>query len=355
MIPTEHAGIVTRPPHRTDAVHDVVFVVFDGIQGLDLVGPLEVFEGANKVLDTRMQDGDRYRPIVVSIDGGAVETESYLSVNTGRIDRLGRGRIGSLVIPGGLGAQHAADDTELITAVQDLADRSDRVVSVCTGAFVIAAAGLVDGKRIATHWARAGALRHRFPELDVDAEPIYVRDGDVWSSAGVTAGIDLALAIVEHDHGADVAQVVARWLVMFLRRPGGQTQFAAPVWTERATYQPVRAAQDLIDNDPGGDHRVGLLADRVGMSERHFTRRFTEETGSTPAQYVAAVRVEAARRSLEASTDTVEAIADRCGFGTAETMRRTFARRLGVSPDQYRRRFRTPALSQSNVPERNHP
>lgn len=339
---------MTRPPDS----HDVVFVVYDGIQGLDLVGPLEVFHGANQVLDQSDSGRVRYRPIVASLGGGNVMTESHLSIGTVDTASLDTRSIGSLVVPGGFGAPRAADDPELVATVRALAARADRIVTVCTGAFVAAAAGLMDGKRVATHWARAASLGRRFPDLEIDTEPIYIRDGEVWSSAGVTAGIDLALAIVEDDHGAEVAQVVARWLVMFLRRPGGQSQFAAPVWAERAEYQPIRAAQDLIDSEPGADHRVGLLADRVGMSERHFTRRFTEETGSTPAQYVAAVRVEAARRALEASNDTVETIADHYGFGTAETMRRTFGRRLGVSPDQYRQRFRTP---RHVVPERNRP
>jgi transcriptional regulator GlxA family with amidase domain len=215
------------------------------------------------------------------------------------------------------------------------------VVTVCTGIFVAAAAGLADGKRVATHWARAAALQRTFPGITVDTEPIYIRDGELWSSAGVTSGIDLALAIVEHDHDPELAQLVARWLVMFLRRPGGQSQFATPVWTERAELAPVRAAQEIVDAEPGADHRVALLAARVGMSARHFTRRFTEQTGCSPAQYVTGVRIEAARRALESSTATVDVIACDCGFGTAETMRRTFTRRLGVSPDHYRQRFRS--------------
>lgn len=218
-------------------------------------------------------------------------------------------------------------------------------MSICSGAFVAAAAGLLADKRVTTHWARGPALARRHPELDVDIDPIYVRDGDVWTSAGVTAGIDLALAVVEHDHGSVVAQTVARWLVMFLRRPGGQTQFATPVWSDRATLDPIRRAQDLIDAEPADDHRVGRLASRVGLSERHFARLFSAEVGLSPAQYVIAVRVEAARAALESTRDTVGTIARRCGFGTAESMRRTFAQRLGVSPDQYRRRFhRTPGL-----------
>jgi transcriptional regulator GlxA family with amidase domain len=319
-----------------------VFLAYDGIQGLDLVGPLEVFSGANAVLAHIDPDGGRerrYETAVASVAGRSITTESHLSINTVATGTISE--IDTLVIPGGIGAPHAADDPTVTLEARRLADSAERVVTICTGAFVAAAAGLTDGKRVSTHWARAGALRRRFPQLEVDAEPIFIRDGRLWSSAGVTAGIDLALAIVEEDHGSEVAQTVARWLVMFLRRPGGQTQFATPVWSERASFEPIRMAQDLIDADPGADHRVGLLADQVGMSERHFTRRFTDEVGSPPAQYVAAVRLEAARRALESSDDSVDTIAVRCGFGTAETMRRTFTRRLSVSPDQYRRRFRT--------------
>lgn len=340
-----------RQPGRNDGSHlkgtdhRVVFLAYDGIQGLDLVGPLEVVTGANAVLDhldhldpDRRRDR-RYATTVASVGGRPISTESHLSINTVATDTVRAAD--TLVIPGGIGAPEAADDHELIAEARRLADRAERVVSICTGAFIAAAAGLTDGKRVSTHWARAAALRRRFPELEVDIEPIFIRDGRLWSSAGVTAGIDLALALVEDDHGSEIAQTVARWLVMFLRRPGGQTQFATPVWCERASLEPIRMAQDLIDADPGADHRVALLAGQVGLSERHFTRRFTDEVGSSPAQYVAAVRLEAARRALESSDDTVDTIAGTCGFGTAETMRRTFTRRLSVSPDQYRRRFRT--------------
>jgi len=198
---------------------------------------------------------------------------------------------------------------------------------------------LLDGRTVTTHWARADRLANEFPLLDVDADPIWTRDGNVWTSAGVTAGIDVALALVEDDHGVDVAETVARWLVMFLRRPGTQSQFAAPVWRTRARDEPIRRAQELIEADPGADHRLRVLARRVALSERHFLRRFTAELGITPARYVAAARVDAARRELEAGTDTIAAIAARVGFGTAESMRRTFVRDLGTAPDDYRRRF----------------
>ena len=319
---------------------EVVFLVYDGIQALDLTGPFEVFHGANQVLEQLAPHRRRYALTVTSTDGRTIETESGLHLGTVAVADAPRNPH-TVVIPGGFGAQTAAGDDELVGVARRLGKNAERVITVCTGAFVAAAAGLTDGHRVATHWARAEALGRRFPGLDVDPEPIFIHDGKLWSSAGVTAGIDLALAIVEHDHDAEVAQIVARWLVMFLRRPGGQTQFATPVWTERAETAPVRAAQDMIDAEPGADYRVGLLTSRVGMSERHFTRCFTEETGTSPAQYVAGVRVEAARRQLEITSDTVDAIAARCGFGTAETMRRTFARRLGASPDQYRRRFTT--------------
>lgn len=314
----------------------MVFAAYDGIQALDLTGPYEVFHGANEVLTAAGRDG--YDLAVVAA-APAITTESGLTIATSRADASTP--VHTLVVPGGIGAQAAARSDEVIDLVGSLGRRAHRIVTVCSGSFVAAAAGLLHGKRVTTHWARAAALQAAHADLTVDPEPIYVRDGEVWSSAGVTAGIDLALAIVEHDHDAEVAQTVARWLVMFLRRPGGQTQFATPVWTERAELEPIRSAQDAVDDDPGGDHRVGVLAARVGMSERHFTRRFTEQVGVSPARYVADVRLEAARRRLETTDDTVVAVARRCGFGSDESMRRTFARRLGVSPDHYRRRFRT--------------
>ncbi len=322
------------------ATTEIVFCGYDGIQGLDLVGPWEVFHGANGVLDSLETRAPRYRLVLASTDGRSIVTESGLAIATSPLADVTR-RPHTLVIPGGFGAQAASKDAALVDAVTRLGTRAQRIVTVCSGTFVAAAAGLADGKRVATHWARAGSLQRNFPGVIVDPEPIYCRDGKLWSSAGVTAGIDLALAIVEHDHSADVAQVVARWLVMFLRRPGGQSQFATPVWTERAEQAPVRQAQDLIDAEPGADLRIGRLAARVGMSERHFTRCFAAEVGTSPARYISGVRVEAARRALESTSDTVDAIAGRCGFGTAETMRRTFTRRIGVSPDQYRQRFRS--------------
>ena len=216
---------------------------------------------------------------------------------------------------------------------------------MCSGAFIGAEAGLLDGRTVTTHWARARKLADEYPRLTVDPDPIYVRDGNVWTSAGVTAGIDLALAMVEADHGADVAQTVARWMVMFLHRPGGQTQFAAPVWVPRATRSAVRTAQDYIDTHPGDDHRARPARRTGGDEQRHFSRVFTDEVGETPARYVERVRVEAARAELESTTSSLDLIARHCGLGTAESLRRAFQRRVGVSPDAYRRRFRSHANS----------
>jgi transcriptional regulator GlxA family with amidase domain len=214
------------------------------------------------------------------------------------------------------------------------------VATVCTGTFLAAEVGLLDGRRVTTHWASAEQLAADFPALEVDADPIYIRDGKFWTSAGVTAGIDLALALVQDDLGTEVAQTVARWLVMFLHRPGGQTQFASPVWMPRAERSTVRAVQSVVEAAPDGDHRVPALAATAAMSVRHFTRVFMAEVGETPARFVERVRLEAARRDLETTNDTLDVIALRCGLGTAETLRRVFQRRMNVAPDSYRRRFR---------------
>ena len=323
----------------------VAFVAYDGVQPLDIVGPHEVFAAANAVLDAQDRADPRYDLRVVAAQAGAVVGESGLRLDApASLRSLDRAAIDTLVIPGGTGSRRAAADRRLTGWVARASARSRRTVSVCSGTFIVAAAGLTDGRRVTTHWARAGQLAARHPDTVVDADPIYVRDGDLWTSAGVTAGIDLALALVEDDVGADVAQTVARWLVVFLRRPGGQTQFAAPVWTEPVERAPVRAAQDLIHADPGADLAVPALARHAGLSARHFTRLFHAEVGEAPARYVERIRVDAARRLLETERAGVAAVAARCGFGTAETMRRAFLRQLGVPPDHYRRHFAVHAV-----------
>lgn len=316
----------------------IVIVAFDGVQPLDVVGPHEVFAGATRAAASSRRPGG-YRVGLVSVRGGPVRAESGLELSTRPLPETSD-RIDTLVLAGGSGADAAATDDALLAWIDRTAPRCRRIASVCSGAFIGAAAGLFDGRRVTTHWARAGQLQKAFPDLAVDPDPIYIRDGKYWSSAGVTAGIDLALALVQDDLGVDVAQTVARWLVMFLHRPGGQTQFASPVWVPRAERSAVRAVQTLVEAAPGGDHRVPALAAAANMSVRHFTRTFTAEVGETPSRFVERTRLEAARRDLEESGDTLDVVAGRCGLGSAETLRRVFQRRLGVSPDSYRRRFR---------------
>jgi transcriptional regulator GlxA family with amidase domain len=325
----------------------VVIVAFEGVQPLDAVGPHEVFAGARRAAESLGRAGG-YRVTLASPGGGNVRAESGLVLGTTALPDV-RERVDTLVLAGGSGANAAAADDALIGWVGAIAPRCRRIATVCSGAFIGAAAGLLDGRRVTTHWARATELRVAHPGLTVDADPIYIRDGKVWSSAGVTAGIDLSLALVQDDLGVDVAQTIARWLVMFLHRPGGQTQFASPVWVPRAERTTVRAVQELVEAAPGGDHRLPMLAAAAAMSVRHFTRVFTAEVGETPSRFVERTRVEAARRELETTSDTLDVVAARCGLGSAETLRRVVQRHLGVAPDAYRRRFRTASTERTSA------
>jgi transcriptional regulator GlxA family with amidase domain len=315
----------------------VMFLAFPGMQTLDLVGPLEVFATASLAAAAQGRDG--YQTVVASVDGQPVTTSSGLRLAT--VELLPpQTPVDTLLLPGGVGVHEARSDARIIDWTQTVAAGARRVASVCTGAFLAAQAGLLDGCVATTHWASADQLASEFPAVKVDPDPIFVRSSaKIWTAAGVTAGIDLALSLVEDDHGTEVAQTVARWLVLYLRRPGGQTQFAAPVWVARAKREPIRAVQDAVESEPGGPHSINELARLAAMSPRHFTRVFTDEVGEAPGAYVERVRTEAARRQLEQTDDTVTTIATRCGFGTAETMRRNFIRRVGVSPDQYRKTF----------------
>ncbi len=311
----------------------VVIVGFPGVEALDVVGPHDVFAGASLLTD------GGYDVVMASVDGQTVATATGLAFAATPLPDPSDA-IDTVVLPGGGGVDTARSNAELLGWVKAIAGNARRLVTVCTGAFLAAEAGLLDGCRVTTHWAFAGRLAREFPGINVDADPIFIRSSDtVWTAAGVTAGIDLALSLVEDDHGTEVAQTVARWLVLYLRRPGGQTQFAAPVWMPRAKRTSIREVQEAIEAEPGGLHGIDDLARRAAMSPRHFTRVFTAEVGEAPGHYVDRVRTEAARRQLEETDDTVVAIAARCGFGTAETMRRNFLRRVGISPDQYRKAF----------------
>jgi len=315
-----------------------VITAFAGMQSLDAVGPFETFSSATRVAKALGQPGS-YRVTLASNDGSPTRSESGIGFETAPLPGPDE-PIDTLVIPGGDGVEQARKDKDLVEWIARTAPRCRRVATVCTGTFLAAEAGLIDGCRVTTHWAWAGRLSEEFPALKVDADPIYIQDGNFWSSAGVTAGIDLSLSLVEADLGTEVAQTVARWLVMFLHRPGGQTQFATPVWLPRAERSAVRSVQADVESSPEKDHRIPAMADAASMSVRHFTRVFTAEVGEAPGKFVERVRVDAARRELETTDDTLDVVARRCGFGTAETLRRVFHRRLMVAPDSYRRRFR---------------
>lgn len=317
------------------AVRDVVLVVFPGMQGLDLIGPVEVFAAANDEVDHTA-----YRLRVVAREPGSVSTSSGVTVLAEEAVADVRGRIDTLVVVGGDGTAQAASDDELVRQITRIATQSRRVTSVCSGAFLLARAGLLDGRRATTHWRVCDLLASTFPAVTVEPDPIFVRDGNVWTSAGVTAGMDLALALVEDDLGRDVALAIARRLVLFLRRPANQSQFSAPLAAQMAERDGLREAQRYVVEHPDRDCTIAALSDVAVMSERNFARCFTAQVGVTPARYVERVRVETARRLLEDTEHGVDAVAAAAGFGTSETMRRTFLRLLRTSPSEYRRRFR---------------
>lgn len=305
----------------------VVVVAYEGVQSLDVIGPVEVFDKAGG-----------YRIEVVSPGGRAVTTTSGLRLGVdGALERL-RGPIDTLVVAGG-DVRHAVADVAVVAAVRRLAGCARRVTSVCSGAFLLAECGLLDGRRATTHWAWCDVLAESYPAVEVDPEPIFVRDGPVLTSAGVTAGMDLALAVVEEDHGPERALAVARHLVMYVQRPGGQAQFSTALRGQRAERAPLREVQAWMAEHLDDDLSVGALARRAAMSPRHFARAFAAEAGVTPARFVEDLRVDAARRLLEGTGRPVETVAAECGFGSPETMRRAFLRSVRVTPSDYRKRF----------------
>jgi transcriptional regulator GlxA family with amidase domain len=311
----------------------VVIVVYPNVQTLDVTGPAEVFRAAGLIRPPG------YDVTIAAPEAGPLRTSTVALVPDARLDECG-GQIDTLIVAGGTGARRAEEDSALVVWIAAAAQRSRRVASVCTGAFLLAKGGLLDGRRATTHWASCGELAARYPAVNVEPEPIFVRDGDVATSAGVTAGMDLALALVEEDLGRDVALEVARHLVVFLQRPGGQAQFSAQLAAQTADRAPLRELQAWIPDHLDEDLSVPALARRACMSERNFARAFRRETGRTPGAYVEAARVERARIALESGDLPVEAIARQAGFGTVETMRRAFRRQVGVSPIEYRTRFR---------------
>ncbi len=315
----------------------VVLLAFDRLQALDLVGPAEVFSMASRLVP------GAYSIEVVTPRKKEISTSSGLHLRPDRPLHGCTGAIDTLIVVGGEGVSDALSGGIVVPWIQRSAKRCRRIASVCNGAFLLAGAGLLDGRRATTHWSACELLERRHPAVEVEPDAIFVKDGNVYSSAGVTAGMDLSLALVEEDLGRRTALEVARWLVLFLRRPGGQSQFSAQLAAQIAEREPLREVQSWISDNLDEDLSVPALAERACMSPRNFARAFRKEIGMTPAAYVEAARLEAARVALEGTREPIESIARHCGFGTVETMRRSFHRSLGVGPSSYRERFLTTA------------
>lgn len=313
----------------------VAILAFPRFQLLDVAGPADVFVEASR----QLKDPRAYQVQLISSEAGLLTSSSGLRLAVDATVATHRGRIDTLLVAGSPTIEDMASDGPL----QDWLRRQSRTVrrygSVCTGAFVLAATGLLDGKRVATHWNAAARLAAAYPEACVEADAIYVKDGKLFTSAGVTAGMDLALAMVEEDHGRDLALRVVRELVMFLKRPGGQSQFSAHLAAQTSERSSVRDVQDYVLAHLKADLSVPALAARAGMSERSFARTFRSEAGTTPAAFVDHARIDAARRLAEESDLPAKRLADAVGYANADGFRRAFARRLGVSLAEYRRRF----------------
>jgi transcriptional regulator GlxA family with amidase domain len=318
----------------------VLMIAYPGAHNLDVVGPLEIL--ATTAYFTT--DGARpYDIAVVAEKAGPVTASSGLTITAALsfAEVLADERaIDTLMIAGGHGSSQALKDAGLVAFLRAAAPRARRIASICTGALVLAEAGLLDGKRASTHWFWCPKLETDYPGVQVDRDAIYVRDGNVWTSAGVTSGMDLALALVEDDLGHAAALQVARFSVMYMMRPGGQSQFSAHLVAQRAEDPAINTTLDFILANPGDPLTVTALAARAGLSERTFARRFKDETGMTPAAYVETARVQAAQVALETTAKGVEQIAIAAGFQNAERLRRAFQRHLGVSASEYRERFR---------------
>lgn len=370
------------------SVRHIVFAVAPDLVLLDACGPLEAFwraeltmaaaqgasDGGGRANPSTHADASvpasthsptrpvAYRTTVASIDGGVLQTFPGLPVVTERLDSLDAEPIDTLIVPGVPVDQHCTLQPELVAWIRRNAPRARRVCSVCTGAFYLAAAGLLDGRRATTHWRDAPHLARRFPNVHVDADPIFIRDagpdgarGDggrvVWTSAGVTAGIDLALALIEEDLGHAVAMQAARRLVVFMKRPGGQSQFSAALAAQASAGGPFEALHSWMVAHLREDLTIERLAEHARMTPRTFARRYVDEVGRTPAKTVSALRLEAASRALAESRRPLKRIALDCGFGSEQNLRRAFVRRFGVLPLEYRERFRSataPAPASAN-------
>lgn len=321
----------------------VLMVVYPGVHQLDVIGPLEILATTQFFIC----DGDLpYDLKIVAAQAGPVKASSGLTITaeTSYADVMKHDdEIDTLMVAGGHGSSSQLKNPELLEFMRTMAPRAQRIVSICTGALILAEAGLLKNKRASTHWFWCPIMETEYPDVTVDHEAIYVRDGNVWTSAGVTSGMDLALALVEEDWGHKVALEVARFSVMYMMRPGGQSQFSAHLVAQRAEDPAINDALSFILENPADPLTVTSLAARAMMSERTFARRFKDETGVTPAAYVETARVQAARIVLETTDHAIDQVALETGFQSAERMRRAFHRHVGISAGEYRDRFRMTA------------
>jgi transcriptional regulator GlxA family with amidase domain len=334
--------IVPRPPDPTIAdgpPRRVVMLIYPGVTPLDISGPLEVFSFANRLTKKKLYDIITVAPTAEPVPTGL----GFAFLPACAMTDLA-GPIDTLLVGGGAGP-HVVHAPEIFDWLKRTAPRARRFGSICTGAFLLGTAGLLDGKRVTTHWELGGELARRNPATQVEIDAIFVRDGKLCTSAGISAGIDLALALLEEDHGRALALKVARYLVLFLKRSGGQAQFSTVLQSQFSSIPAIEQVQHWCHNNLGGDLRVSTLAKKAAMSERNFIRAFREDTGRTPAEFVASIRLQAARRLLEETELAPKAVARRCGLGTAAAMRRVFLRELGVAPAEYRDKFQAPAAA----------
>jgi transcriptional regulator GlxA family with amidase domain len=320
----------------------IVFVAAPGTEILDLVGPLQVFARAAEMFG-KQNPGS---PPIYSVEVISASSQRSLVTNCGvriaahKTFREVRGKIDTLLVAGGSAIEQDEINADVVRWLKKIAGRVGRIGSVCTGAMLLARAGLLDGRRATTHWNWCHILIKRAPRANIDPNPIFIRDENVYTSAGVTAGMDLALALVEEDYGSRLALQVARNLVLYLRRPGGQSQFSAALSLQLTDRKPLRELESWVLDNLNKPLTVPVLAQRVAMSPRNFARVFTKEMKTTPAKFVERLRVEAARRRLEESQNSMETIAGECGFGNVNSMRNVFQRALKIAPGQYRRHFR---------------
>ena len=313
----------------------VLFVGLEGVQLLDIVGPMEALDAVNRLMTSQ----GRPAPYTLGLASPTARVRTAAGLEVCAAPLRSAKCAHTLVVGGSLEMASQAQPRGVLAQIERLAHGAQRVVSVCTGAFVLGALGLLNGRRCTSHWLTLNDLRRRFPKAHVETDAIYTLDHPIYTSAGVTSGLDLALCLIEQDLGSSVALAVARMLVVFLHRPGGQSQFSASMQLRSGTDQRIRKLVAGVVERPGADHSVDVLAGRAAMSPRNFARVFRQQTGLTPAGFVEQVRLDAARSALERTDETTASIAEDCGFGTDETLRRVFHRALGITPGEYRQRF----------------